>query len=278
MEAAGLRRLQRNLVMDIRGRDATGPAGERFFGEAAPANKDVLKVPVFVPGGSWLITVYPRDGWYATPWWRTRNGAFGLFVSLLAALASYRILYDYQRIRLLAGLDPLTRLPNRRQALRHLDRLLERGKRNTSNFALLSIDLDGFKPVNDRLGHAAGDRLLEVIGERLADSVRAGDLVARMGGDEFLLILREEHALAGAELLELARRTQTAIAQPVEIGRESVIVRGSIGIACYPDHGEDAMTLLQRADEAMYRAKREHGIGIMLAGAPAPEPAATAPL
>ncbi len=264
MAKAGLSRLQQELVIDIRGRDAMGPAGARFFGVAAPMDKDALKVPVLVPGGSWLITAYPAEGWYPTPWWRTSNGAIGLLLSLLAALATFRILYDRQRIRLLAGLDPLTRLPNRRQALRHLDRLLERGRRNDSHFALLSIDLDGFKPVNDRLGHAAGDRLLESIGERLTDSVRVGDLVARMGGDEFLVILREEEALGEAALRELAHRVQSAIAEPVDVGRESVTVRASIGIASFPEHGADATSLLQRSDEAMYRAKREHGDGVAL--------------
>ena len=150
--------------------------------------------------------------------------------------------------------------------MRHLERLLDRGKRNGSHFALLSIDLDGFKPVNDRLGHAAGDRLLETIGERLGDSVRAGDMAARMGGDEFLLILREEQTLADDLLLDLARRVESAIAQPVNVGRESVTVHASIGIATFPEHGSDAMSLLQRADEAMYRAKREHRGGSALAG------------
>ena len=265
MEKAGLARLQQDMVIDIRGRDAMGPAGERFFGVAAPMSNDALKVPVLVPGGSWLITAYPRDDWYPTPWWATNNGAFALLLSLLAALATYRILYDRQRIRLLAGIDPLTRLPNRRQALRHLDRLLARGKRSGNTFALLSIDLDGFKPVNDRLGHAAGDRLLEKIGLRLAESIRVGDLVARMGGDEFLVILREEQALDVASLRHLAQRIQFAIAQPVDVGRESAAVRASIGIACFPEHGEDAMALMQRADEAMYLAKREQGDGIALA-------------
>jgi diguanylate cyclase (GGDEF)-like protein len=265
MEKAGLHRLQRELVLDIRGRDAMGPAGERFFGVAAPMSREGLKMPVLVPGGSWLITAYPRDGWYPTPWWRTLNGGLGLLLSLLAALASYRILYDRQRIRLLAGLDPLTLLPNRRQALRHLERLLERGRRNDSSFAVLTIDLDGFKPINDRFGHAAGDRLLEHIGARLNESVRVGDLVARMGGDEFLVILREEEKLAAAALLELARRIQSAIAQPVDVGRDSVAVRASIGLATFPEHGTDALSLLQRADEAMYRAKRAHGDGLAIA-------------
>lgn len=265
MEKAGLGRLRRDMVLDIRGRDAMGPAGERFFGDAAPMGKEGLKMPVLVPGGSWLITAYPREGWYPTPWWRTLNGSLGLLLSLLAALASYRILYDRQRIRMLAGIDPLTRLPNRREALRHLDRLLDRGRRNDSHFALFSIDLNGFKPVNDRLGHAAGDRLLERIGVRLSESVRAGDLVARMGGDEFLVILREEQTLTEATLLDLARRVEGAVAQPVDVGRESVSVHASIGIATFPEHGGDAMSLLQRADEAMYRAKRAHLGGLAMA-------------
>jgi diguanylate cyclase (GGDEF)-like protein len=268
MAEAGLARLQQEMEIDIRGRDASGLAGERFFGVAAPLSSDALRVPVFVPGGSWLITAYPRDGWYPTPWWRTRNGAFGLMLSVLAALAIYRILYDRQRIRLLAGLDPLTRLPNRRQALQHLERLLTRGKRSGHSFALLSIDLDGFKPVNDRLGHAAGDRLLAGIGERLGESVRPGDLVARMGGDEFLVIMREEENLDEAALLHMAERIQTAIKQPVNVGRESVTVGASVGIACFPEHGEDAAALLQQADAAMYRAKRAHDSGLAIAGSP----------
>lgn len=265
MADAGIRKLEKELQVSIRGRDAIGPGGEMIRGEPMPSMTDAIKVPVFLPGGSWLISARPAEGWYAKPWWLTPTGIAGLSLSALLALALLRIVQDRQRIRLLARSDALTSLPNRRWALSHLSRLMLRGERAGEAFALLSFDLNGFKPVNDTYGHAAGDHLLSVVAQRLGDSMRPGDLVARMGGDEFLAMVRFDPAQGDEWLRQLAVRVQEVIHQPVLIEGQPVQVGTSIGIACFPRDGSDALTLLRRADEAMYRAKRERGSGLAFA-------------
>lgn len=265
LREAGIERLEKELLINLRGLDAAGPGGEIFRGEAIAKDADAVKVPVFLPGGSWLLSAAPPQGWHQRPWWRTPTGSIGLIMSLLTGLAILRIAQDRQRIRLLAGSDALTSLPNRRWAMSHLSRLMARSERSGETFALLSFDLNGFKPVNDTYGHAAGDLLLAEIARRLRDSMRPDDLVARMGGDEFLALVRVEPN-AGQEWLQLmANRVQAVVQQPVLIDGHSVRVGTSIGIACYPQDGQDAATLLRRADEAMYQAKRERSSGLAFA-------------
>jgi diguanylate cyclase (GGDEF)-like protein len=276
MADAGVDRLEKDLTLGILGLDASGPGGEPVRGQRLGNDLDPVRVPVFLPGGSWLMQAAPRDGWYSKPWWMTLAGAFGLLLSLFAAIATGRILWDRRRIRELASVDALTALPNRRQALEHLTRLISRGRRGGQSFALLAMDLNGFKPVNDTYGHAAGDHLLSEIGRRLHESLRPGDLVARMGGDEFLLLVATESGTDDVALLALAQRAQVAVSRPVSLQGEWVVVGASIGIARYPQDGDDAGVLLRRADEAMYRAKREAAEGVEFArpGPPSfsPEP------
>lgn len=265
MADAGIERLEKKLRLEIRGRDASGPGGEAIRGDPLPREADAVKVPVFLPGGSWLISAAPLEGWYPVPWWRTPTGMAGLAISLLSGLAVLRIAQDRQRIRLLAASDALTNLPNRRWALAHLGKLMARSERGGETFAVLSFDLNGFKPVNDTYGHAVGDQLLAEIAQRLRDSMRPGDLVARMGGDEFLALVRVDPGRRDDWLRQLAERVQGVVCQPVRIGGYRLQVGTSIGIACFPRDGRDAATLLRRADEAMYQAKREGGTGVAFA-------------
>ncbi len=117
------------------------------------------------------------------------------------------------------------------------------------------IDLDRFKEINDSLGHTAGDHLLISVGERLGTALRASDTVARLGGDEFGLVLTE---LSDADaLLPVLERLQGALEEPIHVQSLPIGIEASIGIAIYPDHGDDAQTLIQRADVAMYEAKRD---------------------
>jgi len=129
---------------------------------------------------------------------------------------------------------------------------------------VLNIDLDGFKPINDTLGHAAGDDVLEAIGLRLKHAVRGSDTIARMGGDEFLLLV-DDDAISDEHLLAYARRLRLALADPINVHGQALRVGASIGIAAYPRHGGDAASLMRAADAAMYRAKRGNGEGIELA-------------
>ena len=153
----------------------------------------------------------------------------------------------------LATHDRLTGLANRWLLEERLAHAITRSYRNQTSGALLFIDLDDFKSINDRHGHEIGDRMLVMAGERLLQSVRASDTVARWGGDEFAVILE------GIGYRELAhdrgRDLVQRLAEPAETAEAVGMLRASVGVALFPDDGEDAATLLRHADRRMYRAK-----------------------
>jgi diguanylate cyclase (GGDEF)-like protein len=151
--------------------------------------------------------------------------------------------------------DSLTGLPNRRLFEDRLKRALGRSSRENHTPAVMLLDLNGFKEVNDTLGHAAGDALLQVVAQRLIAALREVDTVARLGGDEFAVVLSNVDI---AEAKEMAMRIHAALDERILVEGLSVIVGASIGIARYPTHGETASTLLQHADVAMYVSKRGH--------------------
>lgn len=171
--------------------------------------------------------------------------------------------------------DALTSLPNRILFLDHLDTALERAARHRENFALLYIDIDGFKPVNDNHGHLVGDELLRHIALRLSKGVRKTDTVARLGGDEFAVILEEVASERAA--LQVGLKLCEAIAEPFAMelpdGLVSVRIGASIGVATFPDHGRSRNDLINAADAAMYRAKRSGKNHAVLANLPAASPA-----
>lgn len=148
--------------------------------------------------------------------------------------------------------DALTGLPNRLLLKDHLELALAQLDRGGSPFAVLFLDIDRFKPVNDSLGHAVGDRLLRAAGERLRAATRSGDTVARVGGDEFVLLLV---GLSKENVGTAARKILAAFAEPFFLDTQPIFVTTSIGIAMAPGDGEDAQTLLKNADSALYRAK-----------------------
>ncbi|WP_051684337.1 EAL domain-containing protein [Blastococcus sp. URHD0036] len=154
--------------------------------------------------------------------------------------------------------DPLTELPNRAQAVAAVSGALHRAQRNGSTTGLLFVDLDGFKTVNDRHGHACGDEVLRVTARRMQSVVRAGDTVARLGGDEFVVLveqIEDEH-----ELVHLAERLVEAVAAPVDVNGIGVRIGASIGVAVSRDGSTDADAFFAEADTAAYRAKA-HGRG-----------------
>lgn len=160
----------------------------------------------------------------------------------------------------LADHDALTALPNRNCFQNRLDQALAKctsGSRPSSGqkaLAVLFLDLDDFKPINDRHGHQTGDELLRIVAQRFSRAVRAGDLVCRLGGDEFACLLTSP--MGHEQLSQVASKLFDAISAPLVVGHLELTVRPSIGIAVSPDDGDTAATLLQRADIAMYRAKR----------------------
>jgi diguanylate cyclase (GGDEF)-like protein/PAS domain S-box-containing protein len=163
-----------------------------------------------------------------------------------------------EEIRSLAFSDPLTGLPNRRLLLDRLAQALSRARRSQLSLAIMFLDLDNFKQINDTLGHDVGDGLLKEVAVRLNACVRTGDTVSRPGGDEFIIVLSEISHADDAALV--AEKIIKVISVPVVFGGHSLSVSTSIGIAVYPVAGsDDAQTLMMKADKSMYAAKRAGG-------------------
>ncbi|HLI10395.1 MAG TPA: EAL domain-containing protein [Alphaproteobacteria bacterium] len=162
-----------------------------------------------------------------------------------------------KRMAQLAAYDPLTGLVNRATLLHRLGRAIGRARRSGLQIAVFFIDLDGFKIVNDALGHAEGDELLKAVAARLTASVRGTDTVARLGGDEFALVL--EGIADIRDVARIAEKLLHAIEAPIPIGGRETAIGASLGIALFPSSGWEPSALLRRADAAMYRAKQQGG-------------------
>ena len=160
---------------------------------------------------------------------------------------------EVANLRHFAYHDVLTGLPNRALLLDRLQQALVRAQRRQTRLALLFLDLDGFKYINDRLGHAAGDKLLQRVAERLVSCIRGGDTACRYGGDEFVLLLPEIDD--GKNALQVAQKIHARLARSYRVNDCSIAVTASIGVAVYPVDGVSQNDLINRADCAMYRAK-----------------------
>lgn len=162
---------------------------------------------------------------------------------------------DEELMRFKAHHDALTELPNRALLMDRLQAALNQARRYRRNFALLLVDLDRFKDVNDSLGHTAGDQLLVEAAQRLCSCVREADTVARLGGDEFAIVLSEMNADDEAE--QVAERAVGLLGEPYRLDVGTANISGCVGIALYPLHGREIDDLLRNADSALYAAK--HG-------------------
>lgn len=204
------------------------------------------------------IRIDARDTAYRHFWWS--------FIALIVALAigaawqymqARRVMLlesqAKQQIRHMAEHDPLTNLPNRRQLQSKLELAIAFAKRSGKMVAVMFIDLDGFKAVNDTMGHQIGDDLLKEVAQRLRHATRSSDLVARFGGDEFIVVLSELDRPDDAAFL--AGKLNEVIAKPISIAGKNILISTSIGISIYPDDGLTGEALLGKADDAVYQAK-----------------------
>jgi diguanylate cyclase (GGDEF)-like protein len=167
--------------------------------------------------------------------------------------AAIQLQQDAQRLEFLAHHDPLTGLPNRAMFADRAREAVAHARRHGKNAAFLFLDLDNFKQINDRLGHEVGDSLLKSISARLRSAVRGDDFVARIGGDEFCVLLQD--IADPREAAAVAQKLIHELGATCTIGEHDLVAGASIGIACVPLDGEDVPTLLRLADTAMYRAK-----------------------
>ena len=183
-----------------------------------------------------------------------RNVA-GVISQYVAIFSDITLLKEHQqRLEHLAHFDPLTQLPNRMLLADRLQLAMANAARNHALLAVCYLDLDGFKPVNDQFGHAAGDRLLVEVAQRLKLCVRGGDTVARLGGDEFVLLLSGLSDLHECD--QALSRISSSLARPFNVADQEVVVSASVGVTLYPHDGSDADALLRHADQAMYVAKQ----------------------
>jgi diguanylate cyclase (GGDEF)-like protein len=176
------------------------------------------------------------------------GAAVGHMGNLSRKVKGYTELLQYEAFH-----DPLTRLPNRALFYDRLEHAMARVSRGTNSVALLFLDLDGFKQVNDRYGHLTSDRLLTAFAGRLSGMLRAGDTLARLGGDEFVILLEDLPDLKSAEVA--AERLEVNLRRPFTIGNVEIAISASIGIAFRSPHSHRPGDLLNEADRAMYQAK-----------------------
>ncbi|MBW7902453.1 MAG: EAL domain-containing protein [Rhodocyclaceae bacterium] len=243
----------------------TGYAAEEVIGQTPGFLRSGRQPPEFYAA---MWETIERDGvWQGELWNRRKNGEiFPVWLTISAYRDSEGRIINYigistdiserhaaeARIRQLAYYDPLTRLPNRTLLHDRVDQVLAQAERDGTLAALLFIDLDHFKTINDSLGHFTGDLLLCEVARRMSECVRRSDTLARLGGDEFVVVCAES-SIEGAA--GVARKILAAVSQPFVVDGHHLTVTPSIGIGLFPQDGRDFQTLLKHADTAMYRAK-----------------------
>lgn len=253
---------------------AINPAFTRITGYA---ESDVLgKTPAVLSSGRhstgffermWT-TLYEQGSWQGEVWNRRRNGEVypqWLSISLVrneegrvrnhVAMLTDRTERKEveEQLRYLSDFDPLTDLPNRRLLRDRTIQAIARSRRRGEQVALMLIDLDRFKNINDSLGHGSGDAVLKIIARRLVERARDSDTISRLGGDEFLILLPDLDDCT--DLSNVASRYLQLIAEPLQVDEHNMVITGSIGLALCPSDGEDFDTLLKNADTALYHAK-----------------------
>lgn len=207
------------------------------------------EVPRFRKNGA------PLSLWVTASSVRNADGTIRNYVRVFTDISLLK--ETQQKLEQLASFDSLTGLPNRRLLHDRLEQALLRAERHRVSMALMFIDLDEFKEVNDTLGHDVGDSLLREVAVRLATCIRASDTIGRVGGDEFVVVL--EDACLPSDAVRIGQRIVTSLATPFDLNGHRVRTAASVGIAIYPPDGTTATALLKNADVAMYKAKRTGG-------------------
>ncbi len=260
LQQTQLDQLQADYFLALSGRDGDINNPELFWGDQVLQGLPSVYANIRLPNGQWRLHAFPRQTmpiFAGLPWLFLPAGvlltlllSFGLYVLLRLSQERQQALHTvaYQ-----ASFDPLTGLANRAILLRQLELMLIQAKAQRTPLAVLSLDLDEFKQVNESLGHVKGDQLLQLVTARLLEQIRGPELIARSGGDEFVLVLTETCQLAALE--QFCQTLLKAFQAPFIVTGTPLSISTSIGVALFPHDGVLAIDLLKHADRAMYEAK-----------------------
>ncbi len=254
MQASGINAVVNGTSLSIVDGDAGDAASKVLFGNLPPEGTDFVSLPLFLPGGlNWKLLGYPKEGWSSTgkQVWITQF--VGSLISLIFGVMAFLLISEIYKVRSMALHDPLTGLANRRLLEERMYQLAAMCERSGVGFEIFYVDLDAFKPVNDNYGHSVGDQLLVAVGGRLQSQTRQYDTVARVGGDEFIVLT--PGSMRRLEREAFVTRLSERVSKDFEFSGTFIDVRASIGSASFP---KDAMTvedLLRVADGRMYAQK-----------------------
>ncbi|TYC79927.1 sensor domain-containing diguanylate cyclase [Stappia sp. BW2] len=253
MSAAGISDVMNGLHIGLVNRSALA-SNNMIFGSPALLEKDNVSLPLHLPGGlDWELVGMPEYGWSsaANQVWITQ--LVGSLISLVFSAMAFLLISEVYKVRSMALHDPLTGLANRRLLEDRMHQLAAMCERSGSGFEIFYVDLDAFKPVNDNYGHAVGDQLLIEVGHRLQNQTRQTDTVARVGGDEFIVLTPGN--MRRQEKLTFLKRLVDRVTQAFEFSGASIDVKASIGTASYPGDAATVEDLLRVADGRMYAQK-----------------------
>jgi diguanylate cyclase (GGDEF)-like protein len=206
---------------------------------------------------------------YLVHWYKNATGVFiaSILSVLIIFIGTYFLLISYRKSaenQYRAHHDPLTKLPNRTLFADRLSIALATCNRKQTKLAILFVDLDNLKTINDVNGHTAGDAVLVEVARRMKACLRESDTIARIGGDEFIILLPEVDA--EVNVMNVAEKVRAAFLDPVDVDGFSLKTSASIGVAVFPDHGQNASDLMNNADVAMYSAKSKGRNTIVMYG------------
>jgi len=251
---AGILPVREEIRVSVVSRADGGPAQSLLYGSEIPEGSDPVAVPLVLPGAvEWELLAYPDDGWQSTgkEVWITQF--VGSVLALVFSVMTFLLISEIYRARSIALHDPLTGLANRRLLEERMQQLAAMCDRSGVGFEIFYLDLDAFKPVNDNYGHSVGDQLLIEIGHRLQNQTREYDTVARVGGDEFIVLT--PGSMRQAEKQAFVARLAERVNAVFEFSGTHIDIRASIGNASYPMDAATISDLLRVADGRMYAQK-----------------------
>lgn len=254
LASAGALSVPEGLRISVMSQPEDGGTAELLFGDAIPAGAEPVGAPLLLPGNvEWQLLGYPVEGWRSAgkEVWITQF--VGSVLALVFSVMTFLLISEIYRARSIALHDPLTGLANRRLLEERMNQLVAMCDRSGVGFEIFYVDLDAFKPVNDHYGHSVGDQLLIEIGQRLQNQTREYDTVARVGGDEFIVLTPGNMRQAEKEafVARLSERVNAAF----QFSGTQIDIRASIGSAGYPMDAATISDLLRVADARMYAQK-----------------------